>query len=82
MIFEFRKFAAHDKEGFRLAPGKPEAVCRMLAKIAHSYAEAEFGRTLFKPLLTEYIRGTPTDRLQWIGGCDQISIRHIGPSRN
>jgi hypothetical protein len=69
---EFKKVAARDKEGFRLAPGRPEAVCRMLAKIAHSYAEAEFGSELFKPVLTDYIRGAPTDRLQWVGGCEPI----------
>lgn len=69
---EFRKLTNRDKEGFRLSPGKPEAFCRMLAKIAHSYAEAELGRSLFTPILTKYIIGNPIDRLQWIGCYDEI----------
>lgn len=64
---EFRKFAGRDKEGFRLSPGEPEAFCRMIAKIAHAYAEAELGGSLFTQILTKYIRGAPLDRLQWIG---------------
>ena len=69
---EFRKFAGRDKEGFRLGPGEPEAFCRMLAKIAHAYTEAELGGSLFTPLLTKYIRGGPLDRLQWIGCSEEI----------
>ncbi len=65
---EFKKSKAREGEGFRLGPGKPEAVCKILAKIAHGYAVAEIGFGNFEPLLAEYICGRQLDRLQFIGG--------------
>jgi hypothetical protein len=72
---EFRKFAPRDKDGFRLAPLNPEAFCRMLAKIAHSYAVAELGSGTFRPTLRKVIRGIEpppgspiTAILNWVGG--------------
>ncbi len=59
-----------DQEGFRISPGRPEAFCRLLAKTAHAFAVAEFG-DIFQPSLTNYIRGAPLDRLQWIG-CPEV----------
>jgi hypothetical protein len=63
---EFRKTGSRDKEGFRLSPGAPEAFCRMLAKIAHSYAAANLRGEQFDPLLDKYIQGESLDRLQLI----------------
>jgi hypothetical protein len=73
---EFRRFAPRDKDGFRLAPLNPDAFCRMLAKIAHSYAVAELGSGAFRPVLRKMIRGLEppygqpsiTALLNWVGG--------------
>jgi len=79
----WRKFAPQDKDGFRLGPGAPEALCRMLAKIGHSYAVAELGFEVFQPCLTPFIRGVHINCLQWIG-CDEqipptsVSLHEIG----
>jgi len=65
---EFRKFAPGDKDGFRIAPMDVDSYCRMLAKIAHSYAAAEIGLRSFRPVLSEFIRGKPlTQAWHWIG---------------
>ncbi len=65
---EARKFMPGDKDGFRIAPMNVEAYCRMLSKIAHSYAAAELGARSFKPTLTEFIRGRPLKQAwHWIG---------------
>jgi hypothetical protein len=65
---EFRKFAPGDKDGFRIAPMNIDAYCRMLAKIAHSYAVAELGSGSFRPVLHEFIRGKPLEQAwHWIG---------------
>jgi hypothetical protein len=65
---EFRKFAPGDKDGFLIARTDIEAYCRMLAKIAHSYAVAELGEAAFRPVLREFIRGKPLEHAwHWIG---------------
>ena len=45
-----------------------DALCRVLAKIAHSYAVAELGLGGFTPLLREFIRGEGGDRFRYVGG--------------
>jgi hypothetical protein len=65
---EVRKFAPGDKDGFRIAPMNVDAYCRMLAKIAHSYAVAELGPNSFRPVLREFIRGKILEQAwHWIG---------------
>jgi len=45
-----------------------DAYCRMLAKIAHSYAVAELGYKSFEPILARFIRGQPLENAwHWIG---------------
>jgi hypothetical protein len=68
---EFRKHCPTDKDGFRIAPGRPEAFCAMLAKIAHSYAIAELGFEAFNPRVAWFIRGADARILYWLGS-DQI----------
>jgi len=43
-------------------------VCRMLAKIAHSFAVAEVGLDKFKPLLTDLIRTGDLAQMRYVGG--------------
>jgi hypothetical protein len=46
----------HGRFGFQIADLKPNHFARMIAKIAHSYAVAEFGLGAFPPLLTGIVR--------------------------
>lgn len=65
---EFRKFAPNDKDGFRIAPMDLDSYCRMLCKIAHSYAIAELGLGSFRPFLQRFIRGRKLKHAwHWIG---------------
>jgi hypothetical protein len=65
---EFRKFAPQDKDGFRIAPMDLDSYCRMLCKIAHSYATAELGHGSFRPVLRRFIRGRILKQAwHWIG---------------
>jgi len=51
-----------------MAPMNIDAYCRMLAKIAHSYAVAELGYKSFEPVLARFIRGQPLENAwHWIG---------------
>jgi len=65
---EMKALGLKDKEGFRIAPGEPEAFSRLLAKIAHAYAAAELGLDALEPALARYIMGNPMPALKWIGG--------------
>lgn len=65
----FRKHTPKDKDGFQIAPMDVPSFCRLLAKIAHSYAVAELGSAAFRPLLRRLIRGrTAIQALHWVGG--------------
>jgi hypothetical protein len=70
---EFQKFAPGDKDGFKIAQINVDAYCRMLAKIAHSYAVAELGWNSFRPVLAEFICGKVLERgWHWIGGDTEL----------
>jgi hypothetical protein len=55
------------EKGFNL-----RAFCRMLAKIAHSFAVAEIGLQCFNPMLTDYILGKGPDVGSYLIGSDTL----------
>jgi len=57
------------KEGkIRIAAVQPLQFFRMIAKIAHSFAVAEFGVGKFKPLVTDLILGRSDNIEHFLGG--------------
>lgn len=66
-IGEPEKHALSPGEGLQLGRFHPGEFCRMLAKIAHSYASAVY-RELFKPSLRKIIKGNLNSATFWIGG--------------
>lgn len=57
----------HGRFGFQVVDLKPGHFARMIAKIAHAYAVAEFGLGTFAPLLTNMIRTGREDYRTLIG---------------
>lgn len=55
-------------DGIRLAQVGPDQFARMLAKIAHAFATAEFGGASFVPLLPPYILGQQSIGPYLVGG--------------
>jgi hypothetical protein len=75
MVGEF--FAVHEKDmlngfedqkGFRIGTFNNHVFMQMLAKIAHSYAVAEWGFHSFRPLLRDLIIGGSQTPSYWVGG--------------
>jgi hypothetical protein len=66
---EMRKYAKSD-QAIKIGRVYSGDFARMLAKIAHTYAIAEYGMNSFKPLLTEIILGKD-DRLPFLIGGDE-----------
>jgi hypothetical protein len=67
---DFKKFAPNDKDGFRLGPESPIPFLQLIAKIAHSYAIAEFGSNSFKPMLHTFIRSKEIHGFNFVGGTE------------
>jgi hypothetical protein len=77
----FRRYAPGEKEGLRIGPSETTHFCKLLAKIAHSYAAAELGLDAFEPALARYIRGRRLEgEPHWIGG-DPAAHRHAPSQR-
>jgi len=54
--------------GFKLATFNNHVFMQMLAKIAHSFAVAEWGFHSFRPLLRDLIVGSSQTASYWVGG--------------
>jgi hypothetical protein len=65
---EVRKYLVGDKKGFRVATFNNHVFMQMLAKIAHSYAVAEWGFHSFRALLPDLILGRSQTASHWVGG--------------
>jgi hypothetical protein len=59
-------------KGFKVASFNNHIFMQMLAKIAHSYAVAEWGFLSFRPLLRDLIIGNSQTASYWIGGASPI----------
>jgi hypothetical protein len=59
---------ADDGSALRIAQFNIHIFCQMLAKIAHSYAVAEWGFHSFRPILLDFIIRNIGDFSRWIGG--------------
>lgn len=65
---EVRKSLKDGGPGLRIATFNNHVFCQMLAKIAHSFAVAEWGQLSFKPLLLDLILGRSQTADYWVGG--------------
>lgn len=65
---EIKKQIVDGGPGFRVATFNNHVFCQMLAKIAHSYAVAEWGFHSFRPLLLDLIFGRSDTASYWVGG--------------
>lgn len=65
---ETRKYLSDAGKGFRVATFNNHIFMQMLAKIAHSYAVAEWGFHSFRPLLLDLILGRSETASYWVGG--------------
>jgi hypothetical protein len=75
---DWERFSFGDQEGHFIAPINPEVFCRMLARIAHAYAVAEFGYGNFRPYLRKLIRGRNHTPTFWVGGHWEIPPPEAG----
>jgi hypothetical protein len=66
---EVKRFAEPDR-AFKVGRVYPGDFARMLAKIAHAYAFAEFGPGTFEPMLPDYILGK-SNHLAFVVGGDE-----------
>lgn len=64
---QVRKYLG-DGKGFRAGSFNNHIFMQMLAKIAHSYAVAEWGFHSFRPLLRDLILGRSQTASYWVGG--------------
>lgn len=55
-------------EGMRIGTMNPYALCKLLAKIAHSFAVSQIGLNSFKPFLPDVILGKNDNHAYFIGG--------------
>jgi hypothetical protein len=67
-----RRFTEEPRKGVRLATFNNHVFSQMLAKIAHSYAVAEWGFHSFRPLLRDLIIGNSQTASYWVGGAGSV----------
>lgn len=65
---EVRPLLKKDGDRIRVGAVQADVYCRMLAKIAYSFAVAEFGYSSFRPLILPIILGKSTNYGHLIGG--------------
>ncbi|MGO9006746.1 MAG: hypothetical protein ACLQIQ_09280 [Beijerinckiaceae bacterium] len=70
---DHKRWLAEDGPAVRLASFNNHVFCQMLAKIAHSYAVAEWGFHSFEPLLLDLILGRSETASYWVGGDMTVS---------
>jgi hypothetical protein len=58
--------------GLKIGSFNDHVFCQMLAKIAHSYAVAEWGFHSFRPLLLDLILGRCEGADHWVGGTSPV----------
>jgi hypothetical protein len=68
---EMKKYLVEDQKGIRVATFNNHIFMQMLAKIAHSYAAAEWELYSFRPLLLDLILGRSQTASYWVGGSDR-----------
>lgn len=78
---EVRKYLSEDKKGFRVATFNNHIFMQMVAKIAHSYAVAEWGFHSFRPLLLDLILGRSPTASHWVGGGRDLPADQSGLHR-
>lgn len=64
--------------GFKLASFNNHIFMQMLAKIAHSYAVAEWGLHSFRPFLLDLIAGNSQTASFWVGGNGPVKPPDVG----
>jgi hypothetical protein len=65
---ELKRKVINDGPALRTMTMNNNIFCQMIAKIAHSYAVAEWGINSFRPLLLDLILGRSQTASYWVGG--------------
>ncbi|MGN8092827.1 hypothetical protein [Methylobacterium sp. 22177] len=68
---EVRPYIEKERHGLRVGAVQADVFCRMLAKIAYSFATAELGYGNFRPLILPIILGKSSNYGHLIGGLPQ-----------
>jgi hypothetical protein len=68
---EVKKYLTENGKGIRVATFNNHIFMQMLAKIAHSYAVAEWEIHSFRPLLLDLILGRSQTASYWVGGSER-----------
>lgn len=78
---ETRQYLAGPNKGFRVGSFNNHIFMVMLAKIAHSYAIAEWGHYSFTPLLLDLLLGRTETSSYWVGGGREMPPDPLGLHR-